>query len=193
MRFTSPPQIARWLYRDAIWKFPSSEGRIFLTIDDGPSDATPEILDLLDRHNIKATFFCTGKQVEKYPDYFIKILAKGHGFGQHGYSHLNGFSTSTKKYVDDVKKAAAIIPSNLFRPPYGKITPWQYSALKNDLKIVFWDVMTYDFDDRMSGNDCLKLTMKNARPGSVVVMHDNPKCVTKIDTIISGMIRTLSL
>ncbi len=178
MRLFRPGFIACCLYPEAIFRIKTTEKLLCLTFDDGPNpDSTPQLLDILDQHQIKAVFFCDGRAAEKYPDLINQISSKGHIIGNHSYNHLNGWKTSTEKYVDDIDKAAALTSGSLFRPPYGRLRFEQYRKLKKKYKIVFWDLMPYDFDDSFGAENSLKILKSKIRPGSVIVLHDNPNSV----------------
>src|SRR4030043_414236 len=130
MRFFRPWLISRWLYSDALFRIKTSEKVFCLTFDDGPDpDSTPGLLDILDKHNVKAVFFCSGRSAEKYPYLIDLIKDKGHLVGNHGYNHLKGWKTCTKKYLEDIKYASCFTSDNLFRPPYGSLAPEQYMRL----------------------------------------------------------------
>ena len=173
MRFFRPCFIAGWLYRDAIFRIRTTEKLLCLTFDDGPDpDSTPQLLDILDTHSIKALFFCDGRAAEKYPDLINRIISKGHIIGNHGYSHLNGWITSLKSYVTDVSNAAPFTSSRLFRPPYGRLRFNQYRKLKGNYKVVFWDIMPYDFDRSFGSRNSLRVLKKKLRRGSIIVLHD---------------------
>ena len=147
-----------------------------LTFDDGPDpDSTPQLLDILDKHDIKALFFCDGRAAEKYPDLINRMISKGHIIGNHGYNHLNGWKTSLKKYIADVVNAAPYTSSGLFRPPYGRLRFNQYRELKEKYKIVFWDIMPYDFDRSFGSGNSLRVLKKKLRRGSIIVLHDTTK------------------
>jgi peptidoglycan/xylan/chitin deacetylase (PgdA/CDA1 family) len=104
MRVYRFPKLFRFLYPGAIWEFSSPD--IYLTFDDGPDpETTPAILEILEKENIKATFFCIGKQVKKHPDIYQTIIEAGHTVGNHSMTHLNGFWTSNKTYLQDVLEA----------------------------------------------------------------------------------------
>ena len=168
-----PPSILQSLFPSLIWRIPNAGNKIFLTFDDGPDpEATPRILDLLAEHNAKATFFCLGRQVEKYPVIFDRIKTEGHAVGNHTFSHLSGWTTDTKKYFADIERADQLIDSILFRPPYGRIRPSQIWVLKEKYKIVMWDVMSGDYDERQTPEMIFARVKKKIQPGSVVVMHD---------------------
>ena len=117
------PWVLRKTFPDYIWKLDTGQPVLYLTFDDGPHpEITGFVLDELKRYNAKATFFCIGNNVALYPETYKRILLEGHRVGNHTYSHLNGWKTNDKKYIDDVLKAREYINSDLFRPPYGKIT-----------------------------------------------------------------------
>jgi peptidoglycan-N-acetylglucosamine deacetylase len=173
MRFFSPWFIERWLYREAIFRIKTNEKIVYLTFDDGPDPvSTPALLKILARNNVKATFFCSGNAAEKNPDLISRILSEGHIIGNHSYSHLNGWKTSDELYISEVEKAAVVTSQTLFRPPYGKLTLRQYNKLKRRFRIVFWDIMPYDFDRSFGAENCLKVLKRKIRPGSVIVLHD---------------------
>ena len=147
MQIVKVPQLIQTLFPSIIWKGKTDEKILHLTFDDSP---TPEftfwILNLLEKLNIKATFFCVGESAERYPKIILSILDKGHQIGNHTYSHKNGFLSSTKSYLDNIERCKKILPSTtLFRPPYGKIYPWQIRKIKENYKIVMWDIVSYDF------------------------------------------------
>jgi len=173
MRLFRPCFIAGCLYPDAIFRIKTSEKLLCLTFDDGPDpDSTPQLLDILDKHNIKALFFCDGRVAEKYPDLINRMISKGHITGNHGYNHLNGWTTSLKKYIADVAKAAPYTSFRLFRPPYGRLRFDQYIKLKEKYKIVLWDIMPYDFDTSFGSENSLRILKNKIRTGSIIVLHD---------------------
>jgi len=173
MRLFRPGFFACWLYPEAIFRIKTTEKLLCLTFDDGPNpDSTPQILDILDLYNIKAMFFCDGRAAEKYPDLINQITTHGHVIGNHGYNHLNGWETSTENYIADIEKAAANTSGSLFRPPYGRLRFGQYRKLKKRYKIVFWDLMPYDFDASFGSENSLMILKSKIRPGSVIVLHD---------------------
>ena len=175
MRLFRPGFFAACLYPEAIFRIKTTEKLLCLTFDDGPNpDSTPQILNILDLCKIKALFFCDGRAAEKYPDLINQITSKGHIIGNHGYNHLNGWKTSTENYIADIEKAAAITSAGLFRPPYGRLRFMEYRKLKKKYKIVFWDLMPYDFDASFGSENSLKILKSKLRPGSVIVLHDNP-------------------
>lgn len=175
MRFIKTPRFAELIFPSAMWRKKKSGRVIYLTFDDGPSSRTQEILDLLEKHQVSATFFCVGQNVVKYPGHLELLKKKGHSIGNHTYSHLKGLKTSNTTYLNDVKKADAVIGSKLFRPPYGKMTWRQYQGIKKEYRVVMWSHLTYDFDLSMSPEDFMRRFQKAFKGGEILVLHDNPK------------------
>ena len=171
------PRIIQLLYPGRIWAFSKKEKAVYLTFDDGPiPEITPWVLDALKKHGAKATFFCIGENVQKHAEIFRRILDEGHSVGNHTFSHLNGWQTDISKYIDNTLFAKKLIPSKLFRPPYGKITSSQARILqKKGYKIVMWTLISYDYDANISAEKCLQNVLGNIRPGSIVVFHDSLK------------------
>ncbi len=168
------PKIIRAFYPDLIWQ--KNEQGIFLTFDDGPHPGiTPAVLKILKDSDVKATFFCVGDNVKKYPDIYKNIIDEGHKTGNHTFNHLNGWKTPTEPYIDNVLKADNLIDSKLFRPPYGKIKRSQIKELKKDFDIIMWSVLTYDFSKKTSPEKCFKNSLKGLKDGSIIVFHDNIK------------------
>lgn len=164
-----------------ITHIPGTGNKIFLTFDDGPTPGiTNHVLAFLSQYNAKATFFCTGKNVTANPNLFQEIENAGHLTGNHGYNHLNGWITRNSVYADDCYKAARFIPNKIFRPPFGKITPGQYSVLKKDLAIYLWTALTWDFHTMVNPELCLKRATKHLYPGSILVFHDTVKASEKL-------------
>ncbi len=170
------PQFIRGLYPKAVWRGKKSEKRIYLTFDDGPSvENTMWILRKLDDFGIKATFFCIGNNVEKFPDMFEEIKKRGHLVGSHGYSHVRGLWRNTNEYFADIRKGAELAGSKLFRPPHGRISPSQALHLSKEYTVVLWDVITRDYDRDLLPEDVYNIAISYGRKGSIVVFHDSLK------------------
>jgi peptidoglycan/xylan/chitin deacetylase (PgdA/CDA1 family) len=172
MRLFRPGLLARGLYPDALFRVKTTEKVLFLTFDDGPDPlSTPQLLHILNKYKVKALFFCNGNAAEKNRDLMSQLLKNGHSIGNHGYSHFNGWRTSALKYADDVIKAASFTSDKFFRPPFGRITPEQMKLLKS-YKLIFWDLMAYDFDQSFGPMNVLNTLKRKIRPGSVIILHD---------------------
>jgi len=170
-----------WLPAGVLWKINTSEKVVYLTFDDGPiPEMTWEILDILDHFNAKATFFCVGENVRKYPALFREIILKGHAVGNHTNHHVKGTRGGFNRYMEDIRQAGAQIDTTLFRPPHGLITRRQVKALSKEFRIVMWSVMTRDFDRRVNQEECLKRAVNGIRPGAIIVFHDNLKAREKV-------------
>ncbi|MFH2094933.1 MAG: polysaccharide deacetylase family protein, partial [Bacteroidota bacterium] len=172
MVWVKPPKIASKVFRDVIWNRSGNVKTVYLTFDDGPAPGvTPWVLSLLDSYGIKATFFCLGINAASNPNLVQRIYDEGHRVGSHGYCHLNGWKTKNETYSHDIREAAKILNTKLFRPPYGKIKPSQIKSLKSDYEIVMWDVLSRDYDPKMTPEHCIKNVHENVRNGSIIVFH----------------------
>ena len=170
-----PPKFIRRLMPDRIWEIEDNEG-VFLTFDDGPTPGVTEwILATLKRYDAKATFFVLGKNVEMYPDLYQLILKEGHKVGNHTYSHQKGWSMSLERYIEDIDFAGDIVHSELFRPPYARVTASQMRAVAQRYKIVMWDIVSRDYNRALSPQRCLDNVTKHLTAGSIVVFHDSEK------------------
>ena len=174
----------------AVYRTPTVEREVYLTFDDGPCiETTPIIIDILRKHNVKATFFCVGDNILKHPELFAQIKAEGHQVGNHTMHHSKGFYTNTNDYINEIDECAALIGNNLFRPPHGLITPRQNAMLRNKrYKIIQWDVITYDWDKKHSADRVFEVIKRYSRPGSIIVMHDSQKAAARTLEILEDSI-----
>jgi peptidoglycan-N-acetylglucosamine deacetylase len=170
------PDIIRPFLGKLVWRKDSSEKVIYLTFDDGPvPEVTPQVLDILQQFNIKATFFCVGDNLLKHPEVYANVLQSGHNTGNHTFNHLKGFTVPAVEYVENVQKASVYIQSKLFRPPHGQITRRLRKLLQPDYTIIMWDLLTCDYDKTLSPETILKNIKRYSRNGSIVVFHDSIK------------------
>lgn len=171
----TPPGFIRNMFPDLIWQIEDERG-VYLTFDDGPTPGITEwILATLKRYNAKATFFVLGKNVEMYPDLYEKILADGHRVGNHTYSHQRGVGMSLERYLEDVDLASYTVQSNLFRPPYARITPSQLHAVAKRYKIIMWSIISRDYNRKLTGEMCLRGVLPYIKAGSIILFHDSEK------------------
>jgi peptidoglycan/xylan/chitin deacetylase (PgdA/CDA1 family) len=163
-----------------IWKNAATAG-VAITLDDGPHPvATPIALAVLKKHGIKAVFFCTGSNAEKYPHLFQQILREGHMVGNHTHFHENGWCTKTHDYLTSIDRCAEVFESRLFRPPYGKLSCFSTQhILKRGYAIVMWSWLSYDFRAAMT-KEKFQRRLASISPGDILVFHDNNKTSEKI-------------
>jgi peptidoglycan/xylan/chitin deacetylase (PgdA/CDA1 family) len=182
MRLFRPGFLAGCLYPEALFRIKTAEKVLYLTFDDGPHpDSTPILLTLLKKHNISASIFCTGKAASQYPDLVKRINDDSHVIGNHTFKHIDGWRTGANEYVNDINRAAEFTSDGIFRPPFGRLRLKQYIMLKKRFRIVFWDLMAYDFDSSFGSEKSLNLLKRKIRPGSIIVLHDTAtSCANQI-------------
>jgi peptidoglycan/xylan/chitin deacetylase (PgdA/CDA1 family) len=193
------------LFSNYVWDIPNTENKIYLTFDDGPTpEITEWVLQELQKYNAKATFFCIGNNIEKYPGIFSKVIADGHSIGNHTFDHLNGWKTSTEEYIKNSGQCSVIsghsenyqlktASGKLFRPPYGKIKLSQSKKLRQlGYKIIMWDVLSADYDTSISAEKCLENVLQNVKSGSVIVFHDSVKAFPNLEYTLPKALKILS-
>ena len=177
---------------------------VYLTFDDGPiPEVTPQVLEILERYRVKATFFMVGENIDKHPEVFRMVLKGGHAVGNHTYNHLKGWSTSFRDYMDNVAKwentfnRQPIVnrqSSNhqFFRPPYGKATWRQRRALvQRGYRLIYWDVLTRDYDASVSAADIMATIRRDTCPGSIINFHDSLKSAERTLAVLPQAIEWL--
>jgi peptidoglycan/xylan/chitin deacetylase (PgdA/CDA1 family) len=185
MFFAKTPAFLHFLMPGYTWRVPTEEKILFLTFDDGPiPELTPWVLETLNAYAAKATFFCVGENVQKHAAVFQQVLDEGHTVGNHTFNHLNGWETDTATYLQNVAQCTQAFQSRLFRPPYGRLKSAQQSALKNDFNIIMWDVLSGDFSQKITPEKCLQNVLTNARPGSIIVLHDSLKAARNMRFVL---------
>ena len=176
MLIEQPPKLLRWLYPRALWRMDKNVKAVYLTFDDGPiPEITPWVLDLLDKYNIKATFFLVGDNVRKHPEEFKMIVERGHKVGNHTFNHISGLKYLSYNYLANTNKADELIKSKLFRPPHGWMRWGQYMVLSHRYTVVMWDLVTRDYSKRLNGRQVLNNVKKYVRNGSIITFHDSIK------------------
>ncbi|MBX3254785.1 MAG: polysaccharide deacetylase family protein [Chitinophagaceae bacterium] len=181
--FVKTPWVLKKMYPSCVWQMPGKEKILYLTFDDGPhAEATPFVLDTLKKYSASATFFCIGKNVAEYPEVYRRILDEGHRAGNHTHNHLNGWKTDDRKYFENLVEAKKYIDSDLFRPPYGKISALQVKYINEafKMKVIMWSVLSADFDPQLRPEKCLKNVTDSAKAGSIIVFHDSEKAMQKL-------------
>lgn len=195
------PSFIKKLYPKRIWDGPRNGKSIYLTFDDGPiPEVTPWVLDQLRKYDAKASFFCIGDNIRKHPEVFKKVVSEGHAVGNHTFNHLNGWKTPAKEYLLNVEAgqqilekqlpkntlaATASLKSRLFRPPYGRIKAGQARQLREQgYTLVMWDVLSMDYDQKLSPETCFQNVLKNAFNGSIIVFHDSLKAERNLKIVL---------
>lgn len=170
-----PLKIIRKMFPQLIWTI-ESEDSIFLTFDDGPNiHVTPWVLDTLKKYNAKATFFCIGKNAEQHPELVERIREEGHAIGNHTYSHTKSLMENCENYVEDVDLANTFLNTNLFRPPYGRISTGKARRLGERYNIIMWDTLSRDYSRFVSHHKCVREVVPHLRAGAIVTFHDSLK------------------
>lgn len=179
------------IFPNYIWKIKTDGKKVFLTFDDGPTpEITEWVLNELKKYNAKATFFCIGDNIKKFPEIFQKLITDKHSIGNHTFNHLNGWKTDVTEYLENVLLCQSEIEknnfsTNLFRPPYGKISRKQAKNLtQENYKIIMWDIISYDFDKTITKEKCLENVITNIEPGSIIVFHDSKKAWQNLEFVL---------
>jgi len=174
---TKTPRIISKLWPGFLWFLPTSKKELALTFDDGPiPEVTTAVLEILRKYQIKACFFCIGKNVIENPEIFKQIIAEGHQIGNHTQNHLNGWKTKNNRYFSNILETKALFETAFFRPPYGRIRPSQHRFVQKHFnKIVMWSGLSADFNQKISPEKCLENAIGSTQNGTIMVFHDSVK------------------
>ncbi len=202
MYLTKTPRLIQRIFKNYTWRFSLDKKEIYLTFDDGPTpEITEFVLNELQKHNAKATFFCIGKNIKNHPEIFQRIISDEHSIGNHTQNHLNGWKNNTKDYINNVLEVEKTLQLlnlqtfnlKLFRPPYGKIKRNQARKLRDlGYKIIMWNVLSADFDTSITKEKCLENVLKNTINGSVIVFHDSKKATKKLKFVLPKVLEFYS-
>ena len=167
---------------------------IALTFDDGPGPYTAHLLDILDQHGAKATFFLIGSKVSAQADVLRRMHSRGHQLGNHSWSHpelpklpVNQIASEIDRTNDAIKQATGVTPS-ILRPPYGAVNGVVLEQLRlRGMSSILWSVDTRDWADRNSDIVCSR-AVAGARPGAIILMHDiHQTSVGAVPCILSAL------
>ncbi|MFI1062864.1 MULTISPECIES: polysaccharide deacetylase family protein [Streptomyces] len=197
----SEQALAEWTRRGTCVSRGSGERReISLTFDDGPQPPyTGQVLDVLQRYDVPATFFCTGMYASAYPEYLARMREEGHGIANHTWSHPMLFELTRPQLVEQLDRTNEAIAAatggrapTLFRPPYGSRTPETLGWLAEaGLTTVLWDVAPDDWAMPGAGTIATSV-VEQARPGSIVLLHDSggdrSQTVAALAPMIEGLL-----
>ena len=172
-----PPLFYRILFPEAVWRIKRRGHKVaYLTFDDGPiPEVTPRILDILDRFNVKATFFMVGDNARRHPELVEEVRRRGHSIGNHTMHHLQGRKTMPRRYLRDVQEADHILNTSLFRPPHGLLRWSQSKVIRKHYNLVMYDVVTRDYAVYTSPDEVVENVRRFTRNGSIIVFHDSLK------------------
>ncbi len=192
MKLYKTPRFLRLIFKQRTWGFALDENCIYLTFDDGPHpDITPWVLDELLKNNVKATFFCVGENVKRYPEIYQRILDEGHATGNHTMRHENALKVKPSDYIKSIEEAGQVINSRLFRPPYGRLTPVLARKIRRQYQIVMWSWLSYDFDRSVPVSTILEKAESQIRKGDILVLHDNVKIADRQRELLPALLKLL--
>lgn len=158
------------------WRKQAPPGAVYLTFDDGPHpEITPWVMDQLNQYGFDATFFLIGENILKYPETFSKLRESSHSLGNHTMKHLNGWKSDDEEYYQSFRQADELVLTRLFRPPFGRIKRQQASRISTSHRVIMWDLLSGDFDTRLTPEKCAENVTTNIRDGSIVVFHDRDR------------------
>jgi len=193
MYLVKTPNFIQRFFPNFVWRGPAGDKVLYLTFDDGPiPEVTPWVLEQLELYDAKGTFFCVGENVKKNPSVFDAVIGTGHAIGNHTYHHLSGWESENVRYFDNVHDCAQIVDSHLFRPPYGRLKPKQAAFLQQRYRIIMWDVLSGDFDPKISKEQCYNNVIKHAEMGSIIVFHDSLKAQDKLRYVLPKVLEYYS-
>ena len=194
--FTWVARTTRPFFKDCLWQIETSNKEIFLSFDDGPDPkSTPIILDTLDRHHAKAAFFLIGQKAEEYPELVNDILDRGHQIGNHSFMHRDPWKLKKEDLIVSFERTQEVLKSVMLefgnsrvkefnnknipiRPPYGHLNrhlnAW---AKKHHLNTIMRDLDPCDYLEQSNQIGVAERIVKNARPGSIVLLHDRDDLV----------------
>ena len=178
--YLGPPIVAKYFLRRRFFRAMARSGCVCLTFDDGPEpESTPKILELLRRHDAKATFFVLGKKAEQHPELIRAMLQDGHEVGEHSYNHLFAWTTCAYRTWRDLSRGSRAVQAFLtpgqavsFRPPYGKLNlAGLLYVLLTKKQVIYWNVDPKD-PTTPSSDEIARHAMARLAPGTVLLLHD---------------------
>jgi|TARA_R110000737_G_scaffold2188_3_gene6181 peptidoglycan/xylan/chitin deacetylase (PgdA/CDA1 family) len=192
MNLFKTPRYLTWIFPRRTWGFSLEPNTVYLTFDDGPNPIlTPWVLDFLSKKQIKATFFCVGQNIVKYPELFDRIKAEGHQIANHSMRHEKGTKTKWKDYKESIDETAKLVENNLFRPPYGRVSMLQSAKLKPQYKIIMWSWLSNDFDEKIPIQKILQKAEKQIKGGQIILLHDNDNFEERVKTLLPKIIEVI--
>lgn len=190
------------MFGDVLWRGEADQG-VVLTFDDGPHpEHTPKVLQILEDHDVKATFFVVGRKAKLYPELIREIHQRGHTLGLHGYQHDRLFSWKTPKYVqEDIERTQRVIEEAcgerpaLFRPPIGHVSSRTAAGAKRArVTLVAWSAKGRDGIADADPEQVLERLRAGIKPGAILLLHDaaerddfEPVCAAILPELLSAI------
>ena len=180
--FYASYNVGSGVYVKAVCRIPTDQKQVALTFDDGIDRVqTPLVLDVLQRHHIKATFFLVGERAQAHPDIVRRMVAEGHTIGIHTWQHRNTFPLgSTATITADLQRTRSVLeqlggqPVTCFRPPFGVTNPpIGKAACRLGLTTVGWSIRSHDTNPKRPRTDIVKRIERRLHPGAIILLHDN--------------------
>ncbi|TLS53603.1 polysaccharide deacetylase family protein [Paenibacillus antri] len=172
------PGIISRLFGFRVFKRGLSDTEISLTFDDGPDpEHTPRLLDLLKKHDVKATFFVVGKHAEAQPDIVERMHREGHSIGIHNYSHRSNWVMRPKSVARHVRMTSEAIERmtgekpKFYRPPWGIMNLFDFAS-RSRMQVVLWSAMPGDWRVSTGAKKIENRMMKSLKGGEVYLLHD---------------------
>ena len=194
--FVTTPRWLRNFFPGCTWDIETAEKIIYISFDDGPHPTiTPFVLQQLKKYNAKATFFCIGDNVKKYPEIYMQLIDEGHTIGNHTMHHISGWKNDDEVYLEDISEARKYINSDLFRPPYGRIKRSQLRLLQAanyNMQTVMWSVLAGDWVSTLSPKNCFEQIKRKVYPGCIVVFHDSDKAYERMSYALPKLLEHFS-
>ena len=196
MRIYRIPKAVQRIFPKILWSFPEKQHAVYLTFDDGPHEKyTPQILDILDEHDIKSTFFLLGEKIRPNKKIILRMQNSGHSIGIHGYHHIHLLLKSKQTIHEQIVRTKDELesitgePVRFFRPPYGMFNRSVLELCRQlSLLPVLWSFMTFDFDRRLEDNYLLNIFRKKIRPADIITLHDGHENSNRTVTLLPQII-----
>ncbi len=170
---------------------------IAVTFDDGPHGTlTPALLDLLAQNQIRATFFCLGRRVERHPEITLRMISERHEIGNHSWGHPdlatlpeNEVRSEIQRTDSAILQVAGVRPA-LMRPPYGTLTEFQRKWIERefDYQVILWNIDSLDWKN--PGPEAIACrVLSQASAGSIVLCHDiQPQTITAMPKVLAVLL-----
>lgn len=197
---TRLPRAAAPFFPDLLWRGPADGRTAYLTFDDGPSpELTLRLAEVLERFDARATFFLVGAHVERHPDLVRSLVDGGHEIGGHTYSHPDPWRTPADVVREELERTTRTLeevtqrPVRFMRPPYGHFTrAMRRWSSENGQRLVMWDLGPGDYLEWVSQDHVERHIRSFIRPGSVIVLHDNPRAANTTVPVLARVLKSLS-